>query len=682
MLLSALSFTALAADPEQPTYLISAEYDSTTSTFNVNLYVSGMDGILGGMFGLGFDTNLLTLLDKTGADLPDSIPDDDYQGMINRVVGAGSKIMISTSNAPSKVISPESGHVLFEWAPDQQTPQIDAADQRQLVGSLKFKLNTGVDTADFQDGMFTVASVDGLDVAGWTAGAMIIKKETPNVSTYYFLEDETNQCSVDKKFYGVDVEATQHEVNLVIFGSDGKKVSSAVVKFADGSSYVTNANGEITLTLADGMYDFTVEVDGIELAQLSIIVNGAPVEKDVYLDHTVVLGPEAVTAKVKAGDQQVTVTWTAPKSEVPIEKYSIYYYDKDGHLIDIVENISKTTRSRTISGLTNGVTYTFTVAAIDEDGNIGPAAPEYGTQATPKKSGGGGDDETGGILIPPFLQSYTVTYSAGDGTLVGKKTETVKYGEHPVKIPEVVPPEGYIFKGWSKNGSKVIDVSKLEIDRDTKLTAVYEIADSTNTHNAYVNGYPGDVFLPNNNITRAEAAALIARVSDDFDANAVYPIDLTDVSADEWYANYVGYGVGKGMIRGYEDNTFHPANNITRAEFATLVSRMLGLQPDTAAPRFTDVGADHWAYGAINAMCKIGLINGYEDFSFRPDQFITRAEAIKILNHAIGRAPNAERIDAYLLSNDNPFTDVADDFWAFYEILEAAITHGITAFHN
>ena len=120
--------------------------------------------------------------------------------------------------------------------------------------------------------------------------------------------------------------------------------------------------------------------------------------------------------------------------------------------------------------------------------------------------------------------------------------------------------------------------------------------------------------------------------------------DFTDVADDAAYAEAIEVGVALGLFTGYEDGTFQPEGNITRAEFAAMVVRALNQENQaksaaTAITAFPDVAADHWANGYINIASKKGIINGYEDGTFRPENNVTFEEAVKMLVVAIGHEP-------------------------------------------
>lgn len=203
---------------------------------------------------------------------------------------------------------------------------------------------------------------------------------------------------------------------------------------------------------------------------------------------------------------------------------------------------------------------------------------------------------------------------------------------------------------------------------------------SSGTHAAYVTGYEDNTIKPDNNITRAEAAALISRISSGFDAGKNYDVSkFADVDSSVWFAKNVGYAAENNIVSGYEDGSFRPENTITREEFAAMICRFM--KYDTGANEvFSDVPSEHWAAPYIAAMKANGIIGGYEDGSFGLGRNITRAETIAIINRALGRVPNEAKINAYISSNGYPAADI-DGHWAAAQIIEAAVSHDVNTLH-
>ena len=192
-------------------------------------------------------------------------------------------------------------------------------------------------------------------------------------------------------------------------------------------------------------------------------------------------------------------------------------------------------------------------------------------------------------------------------------------------------------------------------------------------HKAYMFGYPDWTFLPNNNMTRAEVTAMFARLLKNYPStNIKYNLPYSDVFEGDWYYPAVGFMTENNIIKGYEDGTFRPNAPITRAEFATIASKFDEILGDDVKG-FYDVPASHWALKYINSAYERGWVAGYEDGSFRPDRFITRAEVVTVTNKMLIRYADIDYVRAHrdLLIN---FKDLDESHWAYFNIMEA--THG------
>lgn len=195
------------------------------------------------------------------------------------------------------------------------------------------------------------------------------------------------------------------------------------------------------------------------------------------------------------------------------------------------------------------------------------------------------------------------------------------------------------------------------------------------THIGYINGYPDGSVKPDGNITREETAAILYRIK-----NKAYdePFTVTgevfpDVDSARWSALNVEYMTADGVINGYPDGEFKPTKNLTRAEFAALIRRFIDAEyPDDIKNTFGDLDESHWAYNDIMALSEIGLINGYEDETYRPENKITRAEVMTVINKLLGRNPS----ESYVKSlGFNPFNDLDIEKWYYVIVLEATVTH-------
>ena len=196
-------------------------------------------------------------------------------------------------------------------------------------------------------------------------------------------------------------------------------------------------------------------------------------------------------------------------------------------------------------------------------------------------------------------------------------------------------------------------------------------------HYQYLIGYPDGTFAPNRGMTRAEVATMFTRLLKDRPVKGQsYAAGLSDIHAGDWYADTVGYAVQKGIVSGYPDGSFKPNQAITRAEFASIASRFAELT-ESKDLSFSDLDASYWGYKAIRLAASNGWISGYPDNTFRPEQAITRAEVTSITNRMLNRSADLDWINAH---NDAVihFSDVSAGDWFFEPVMEATMGHDFT----
>ena len=195
-------------------------------------------------------------------------------------------------------------------------------------------------------------------------------------------------------------------------------------------------------------------------------------------------------------------------------------------------------------------------------------------------------------------------------------------------------------------------------------------------HIAYIAGRTTTQAAPNADITRAEVAAILYRLLTP-EAKAAYGTNINrfkDVPAGAWYGTAVSTLCNMGVITGYQDGTFGPQRNITRAELATILARFCDTSGSAAVlDRFTDI-SHSWARKYINLAAEAGLVYGYTDGTFRPDQNITRAETIVMVNRILGRSASADTV----VKGYKTFSDVAAGAWYYWDIVEASNGHSFS----
>ena len=227
----------------------------------------------------------------------------------------------------------------------------------------------------------------------------------------------------------------------------------------------------------------------------------------------------------------------------------------------------------------------------------------------------------------------------------------------------------YVKKSSGGSGVQIESPNKPEKDNSLKF--------NTADHFAYVNGYPDGTVKPTGDVTRAEVAAILYRV---MDADCVKTYETTrcsfsDVVRGDWFNLYVATLENADVIVDTRTNgKFRPNEAITRAELAAMLAQFADIK--SAANSFNDVSARHWASDEIAVCAKMGWINGYPDGSFRPDATITRAEMMAMINRALGRTPKSADD---LLSGMKTWRDNANvNAWYYLDVQEATNSHTYT----
>ena len=266
-----------------------------------------------------------------------------------------------------------------------------------------------------------------------------------------------------------------------------------------------------------------------------------------------------------------------------------------------------------------------------------------------------------------------ITVKLPDGTDLDKNHRvTVTVTDHKKNPQEN---KNIIVKG------DLSQTAKGKTDKDGKLT-VPEI-EERERHGTYILGYTDGTFGPSRSMTRAEAAAIFARLLAEKNGDTISTAAntrFTDIPAHAWYSGYAKYLNNNGVTYGKSKTIFAPNDAITRAEFTTLAVRFFDVYGDGDAEimeqykDFNDVSDGYWAAAYIKAAAKHGWINGYGDGSFRADDEINRAEVVTIVNRLLGREADADYI-ADNLRKLNTFSDMSKRHWAYYAVMEAANAH-------
>lgn len=303
-----------------------------------------------------------------------------------------------------------------------------------------------------------------------------------------------------------------------------------------------------------------------------------------------------------------------------------------------------------------------------------------------------------------YTLTYDVTGDLPEGYTAPAKQTLVKGSSYTVAdVPASVSgtKDGvngtFSFNGWKKDDGTVL-TGEQKLTADITLHGVWTftkkssggggggghkptvtIPDDVPTglngddHYAYIVGYPNGNVEPNGNITRAEVATIFFRLLTEEvrTANSTQSNSLSDVTRGQWFNHAVSTLSSMGIVKGHNDGTFAPNAPITRAEFAAIAARFDDKNTDTSS-KFTDI-ASHWAKNEIGIAANKGWINGYPDDTFRPNQYITRAEAMTLVNRVLNRLPenSSDLLDSMIKWPDNSDASA----WYYLAVQEATNSH-------
>ncbi|MBS6832978.1 MAG: S-layer homology domain-containing protein, partial [Clostridiales bacterium] len=385
-------------------------------------------------------------------------------------------------------------------------------------------------------------------------------------------------------------------------------------------------------------------------------------------------------AYIEIKDGKITVTLPDGKTLTTSNQTTVTVLDKDNKA---VANVSVTVTDKNKTTATK---------STDTNGKI--TVPVKSTGGGSSSGGGGGrGGSSGGSYISSNITNITVTDKNGKNVSVSKSTD--KDGKITLTLPNganLTNDNYYTIKTSDSKGNAKADVSIILKDR--KNNSANGTTDKNgmlilpaSEHKAYIFGYNDGTFRPDNNMSRAEAAAIFARlISEQKGEKISGKSNFNDVSKNEWYSDYIGYLSKYGIIKGYSNSTFRPDDNVSRAEFVAMTVRFNSLFNDVKkgsyTVKYTDVATNYWAYSDVAYAKHAGWLNGYADGTFKGDNAITRAEVVTVVNRATGRKAD----ESYITKNVsvlNKFTDIRNNsMWYYADVMEAANTHLANSANN
>lgn len=490
--------------------------------------------------------------------------------------------------------------------------------------------------------------------------------------------------------------------DFMTYLADGKKVSFDDIQ--KDIYYLLDAGSQVVDIIGQGKdnqgkdYNFnvvnlenmTITVGGVELKKEKISDNeyGFGDVRDGIYDFKVTYYPEDVADA--DGEKREHFVWDI---NVPVSNFAPAQFSYDVHLT----NPQKAKGEYKVETNVEAV-----LTPVDSNGTVGSAETFPVPELTYEVKGGGSTTE--------HLMTVIVE---GKGNVVVKDVQTVGANDtEVVEIPFGVEKQKFEMEaadGWKLDKVEVTingktenlgDVDKYEMDESlidgAVLKAVFvkdndggsggggshrpnnkpdETPEALNgdDHFDYVVGYSDGLVHPERNITRAEVASIFFRLLQDDvrEKNLTDQNPFNDVFTDDWFNVAVSTMYDMDIVYGRDNNNFDPNAYITRAEFAAIAARF-DSEGYSGENLFTDIDG-HWAANQINRAAEKGWISGYPDGTFGPDRYITRAEAVTMINRVLNRLP--ESADA-LHEDMNVFPDNMDTTaWYYLAIQEATSSH-------
>ena len=509
---------------------------------------------------------------------------------------------------------------------------------------------------------------EGYTFTGWTNIANIVTVDT---TTGKFIMP-AHHVRFDATF-----EINQYNVTYKV---DGKEVGTDVYDF-NSDVVIRDVPTKEGHTFS-GWKIGTADAENFNMPAHDVVIEGKfeknPAKQYTYTVNKHFYDEKGVEVKVEKGEAKTAVENTAVSE---LYKDAAVKQTVDGKTYVYVSGL--TTVTDNLEKLTKDVTIDLYYYLNVEGGNDIPDAWEY--RLTFKVVNGSWNDGTSADIV---------TYVQFKDQKTGEAFKDEAVVVPVTRIPAVgdKPNSGYHAGAWDTS-----PYDNYKVQKDTVFTYTYAknssggssgghhrrptvtIPDDVPTglngddHYAYIVGYPDKTVRPQNGITRAEVATIFFRLLTDEtrNANSTKSNSYSDVAAGAWYNHAVSTLSAMGIVKGDSHGKFNPNAPITRAEFAAIAARFDD-KANTTTADFSDI-ASHWAKNEISAASNNGWITGYPDGTFRPDNKITRAEAMTLVNRVLKRLPETEEDlhDDMIKWSDN--SDVSQ--WFYLDVQEATNSH-------
>ena len=516
------------------------------------------------------------------------------------------------------------------------------------------------------------------------------------------------------------IRSTVDDDTTPIAGNEDEVSGGSFTAVDNGASYKVNDSEVDVPTTGDRVHLLVDEVSDSpdfnnamgEAALDHPQVNGTAFET-VYLD---LVDSQNGNTVVTLDSGSMDIYWPMPSNADPYGDFQVVHYVDMNREVSTTEDQLDNQRTELLDGTAERIngdwyvhftTHSFSpFVLVYEEDTSRPVNPNPGGG-----SGGGDDhDPTGNLSIEldvnggddEFTFTVILTDKDGDdlennfyyngdytGTIGSGDEITLEGGDKIVirNLPEgtryeviIETADGYTYVIDGEEGVIHTGMNEAEFTAtrtvpvaDPSVTGVSRWLNTTD-HIAYLTGYPGGAFGPDNNMTRAEVAQMFYALLNN--KNVTITKTFPDVPADAWYATAVNTLASLGMVSGDENGNYRPNDPITRAEFC-VIALAFAYEPENAVCYFGDVSRSDWFYTYVAQAASYGWIGGYTNGNFGPNDRITRAQVTTIVNNMLGRAADRD----YVIDHQADlvqFTDLTRAHWGYFQIMEATNAHEYT----
>lgn len=580
----------------------------------------------------------------------------------------------------------------------------------------------------YKDGAGNVQDDDQIDMSANAASAEYTMSINPGGLTPTAIQAEITKLDGSKVTRSLvigtgelTIRSTVDDDTTPIAGNEDEVSGGSFTAVHTGASYKVNDSEVDVPTTGDRVHLLVDEVSD------SPDFNNAMGE--AALDHANMPNASYETAYLDLVDSQngntvvtldngsMDIYWPMPSNADPYGDFQVVHYVDMNREVSTTEDQLDNQRTELLDGTAeriNGDWYVhFTTRSFSpfvlvyEEDTSRPVNPNPGGGSG---SGDSDSDPTGNLSIEldvnggddEFTFTVILTDKDGDdlennfyyngdytGTIGSGDEITLEGGDKIVirNLPEgtryeviIETADGYTYVIDGEEGVIHTGMNEAEFTAtrtvpvaDPSVTGVSRWLNTTD-HIAYLTGYPGGAFGPDNNMTRAEVAQMFYALLNN--KNVTITKTFPDVPADAWYATAVNTLASLGMVSGDENGNYRPNDPITRAEFC-VIALAFAYEPENAVCYFGDVSRSDWFYTYVAQAASYGWIGGYTNGNFGPNDRITRAQVTTIVNNMLGRAADRD----YVIDHQADlvqFTDLTRAHWGYFQIMEATNAHDYT----